>query len=198
MKKIFGIFAIMTLLIAVSAPSTYAQVTSDKVTISKSDLTPQQIASIEAQAQVDKANAEVAKLQKKLETYGDWVGVGGEIGSAVKEGLTAVVDVADKFGKTDVGKFTLVMVAWKVMGKDIVQITLGLLFFAVFTSVLIWITKRTLTSKKVLTSNPGPFKYPKTYQVVKSDLDSDGTTIVTIAICIAFLLNIWITHAIMF
>ena len=198
MKKIFGIFAIMTLLIAVSAPSTYAQVQNDKVTISKSDLTPQQIASIEAQAQVDKANAEVAKLQKKLETYGDWVGVGGEIGSAVKEGLTAVVDVADKFGKTDVGKFTLVMVAWKVMGKDIVQITLGLLFFAVFTSVLIWITKRTLTSKKVLVENPGFLRYPKKYQVVKADLDGDEITIVTIAIIIAFLLNIWITYAIMF
>ena len=43
----------------------------------------------------------VAELEKKLQTYGNWVGVGGEIGIAVREGLGAVVDVSEKFGKTD-------------------------------------------------------------------------------------------------
>lgn len=189
MKKIYGLIAIMTLLIAVSVP-TNAQ-TSEKITISTSDLTVDQLAKIKAETQVK-------ELQKKLDTYGKWVGVGGEVGTAVKEGLTAVVDVADKFGKTDVGKFTMYMVAWKVIGKDIVGIVLGLLFFTVFTSVLIWIAKRTLTSKKVLTSNPGLFKYPKTYEVVKSELDNEGTIAVVISICISFLINIWITCGIMF
>lgn len=191
MKKIFGLIAIMTLLIVVSTPTTFAQTQDSKITVRTSDLTPDQLAKIK----LEQVNAE---LQKKLETYGNWVGVGGEIGSAVKEGLSAVVDVADKFGKTDVGKFTLVMVAWKVMGKDIVQIVLGLLFFIVFTSVLIWLSKKALATKKILTSNPGPFKYPKTYEVVKPNIDTDSVAIIVVAICVSFLLNIWITYAIMF
>lgn len=202
MKKIFGLLAIMTLLITVSAPTTYAQANlnggSDKVTISKSDLTPQQIATLEAKTQLDKANAEVSKLQKKIETYGNWVGVGGEIGNAVKEGLTAVVDVADKFGKTDVGKFTMTMVAWKVIGKDVVKIIIGLLFFITFTATLIYTFKRLTKEQRILIENPGFMKYPKKYQVIQSKYDAEDTTIIAVIFIIAFLIGIWVTYSVMF
>jgi hypothetical protein len=191
MKKIFGLLAIMTLAVLVITPQTYAQTVNEKITVNTSDLTVDQLAKI-------KAEAEVKELQKKLETYGNWVGVGGEIGNAVKEGLTAVVDVADKFGKTDVGKFTLVMVAWKVMGKDVVQIVLGIFFFFIFSTVLIWLYKRLIVARKVMVENPGFLRYPKKYEVVKTELDGDGVIVVTIILILAFLVNIWITYSIMF
>jgi hypothetical protein len=199
MKKILGLM-IMLLVVAI-APS-YSQAnlngSNEKVVIDKADLTPAQIASYEAQAQIEKANAEIAKLERKLETYGKWVGVGGEIGQAVKDGLTSVVDVADKFGSTNVGRFTMIMIAWKVMGKEVVQIILGLLFFFTFLITLILIFRRIVLPRRIKIENPGFFKYPKTYKIVTTELDSEGVTIVTVVFVIAFLLSIWITYAIMF
>jgi hypothetical protein len=199
MKKILGLITIM--LVVAIAPS-YSQTnlngSNEKVVIDKADLTPAQIASYEAQAQIEKANAEIAKLERKLETYGKWVGVGGEIGQAVKDGLTSVVDVADKFGSTNVGRFTMIMIAWKVMGKEVVQIILGLLFFITFLTTLILIFRRIVLPRRIKIENPGFFKYPKKYELVKTELDSEGVTIVTIVFVIAFLLSIWITYAIMF
>ena len=194
MKKILGLITVMLLVVAF-APSVKAQANlngaNEKITVNTSDLTVDQLAKI-------KAEAEVKELSKKLETYGNWVGVGGEIGDAIKEGLTAVVDVADKFGNTDVGKFTMVMIAWKVVGKDIVQILLGLLFFTTFVTTLILIFRRIVLPRRIKIENPGFFKYPKKYEIVKTELDSEGVTIVTIVFVIAFLLSIWITYAIMF
>ena len=174
---------------------------AQKVEVNLSDLTPAQRAKIEAQQKLDVANQQILNLEKKIDTYGKWIGVGGEIGNAVNEGLTAVVDVADKFGKTDVGRFTMVLIAWKVMGKDVIQIFLGLIFFAVLTTILVRVYKRTVTTRKVLierTSN-GFFQRPtKKYETVESKLDGDQATWLCIGIIVAFLLGIWITYGIMF
>jgi hypothetical protein len=191
MKKIIGLLAIMTLLIVVSAPRTYAQTEDSKITVKTSDLTTDQLAKIK----LEQTNAE---LQKKLDTYGKWVGVGGEIGTAVKDGLTAVVDVADKFGATNVGKFTMTMVAWKVIGKDLVKIVIGLLFFIVFTSTFIYTFKRLTKEQRVLIENPGLFKYPKKYEVIRAKFDAEDTTIIAVIFIIAFLIGIWVTYSVMF
>lgn len=190
----------MALFTVISVPSANAQTVNlnEKVTVSASDLTPAQLAKIEADKKLEQASAQIAELQKKIDTYGKWIGVGGEIGTAVKEGLTAVVDVADKFGNTNVGKFTLTMIAWKVIGKDVVQIVLGLLFFGVLTFIIIKVYRRVVIPRKILIENPGFMKYPKKYQVVKSDLDGEESIYMTIILLIAFLLGIWITYGIMF
>ncbi len=162
MKKIFAILSIMTLLIVATAPL-YSQTPlgqSEKIVVNKSDLTPSQVLKIEA-------DQKISDLQKKLDTYGNWVGVGGEIGTAVKEGLTAVVDVADKFGSTNVGKFTLTMVAWKVIGKDLTRIVLGLIFIFVFTFFMLRSYRNTfITRKFVIKDNGWRFWLPKEYQVI--------------------------------
>ncbi len=193
MKRFIGFLFLTMFVVAVSPAYSQANLNgaNEKITVNTSDLTVDQLAKI-------KAEAEVKELSKKLETYGNWVGVGGEIGQAVKDGLTAVVDVADKFGNTNVGRFTMVMVAWKVMGKDIIQILLGLLFFITFVTTLILIFRRIVLPRKFLEVNPGLFKYPKQYKIVTTELDSEGVTIVTVVFVIAFLLSIWITYAIMF
>lgn len=61
------------------------------------------------------------------QTVSQWVGVGKEIGVASHEALAAVVDEADKFGRTRVGNFVLLMVAWKVIGQDAVGLAHGVM-----------------------------------------------------------------------
>jgi hypothetical protein len=126
MKKIIGLFSILVLMLVTIPTQAQTQTTDKKVGDPTSYMTPDQLAKYHS-------DMEVAALEKKLETYGNWVGVGGEVGEAVRSGLEAVVDVADQFGQTDVGKFTLVLVAWKVMGKDTIRILLGFMFIALVT-----------------------------------------------------------------
>ena len=147
MKK-FGILLFIALIAAVFTANISAQTTTEKITANITDLTLEQCAKLEA------ANAQIEDQQQKLDTCGKWVGVGGEIGTAVKEGLSAVVDVADKFGSTDVGKFTMTLIAWKVMGKDVIRIILGLLFIFVVT-VIIFKSHRSFTRRKMLVKSNG-------------------------------------------
>lgn len=193
MKKILFLFS-MFIVLFISAQAQQPQ--TKQVGDPSTYLTVEQLAKYNADIQT-------AELQKKLETYGNWVGVGGEIGNAIKEGLTAVVDVADKFGNTDVGKFTLVMVAWKVIGKDIVRIVLGFIFIALFTWLLIFSFKRTCLDRRILieNTNTGFLKYPKVkkYQIIEPLLrEGNGLGAVRILHLALFMISIWITYGIMF
>lgn len=196
MKRIFVLPVLLLLaLTSVTAQTDYTT-SNEKIVVNKSDLTPDQIAKL-------KAEAELEMMQKKLETYGNWVGVGGEIGTAIDEGLNSVVDVAEKFGKTEVGKFTLVLIAWKVVGQDVVRILLGLIFIFMFTWLLIYSFRRTCIERRVLVKreNPGFMKYPKLkeYKIIEPLFgDGEGLGIIRIAHLIFFLIGIWITYGIMF
>ena len=193
MKKIFTLLMLFAFSAIIFTPNTYAQgYSNEKITVNANDLTVDQLAKIKAQQEVD-------ALQKKLDTYGNWVGVGGEIGTAVKEGLTAVVDVADKFGKTDVGRFTMLMVAYKVIGRDLVKVVLGLLFI-IITTWFIWFSfKRTCLPQKILIKDNGFMKYPKEYQIIEPKFgNGEGLGAIRMAHLVAFFLTIWITYSIMF
>lgn len=73
-------------------------------------------------------------------------GIGIAIGSAAKElGLAA-----DAFLKTDAGKITVAMVAWKVMGKDVVRVVGGGIFFLVLASIWVYIYRRTCLVGRVI------------------------------------------------
>jgi len=96
-----------------------AQTTEEMVMVKKSDL-PSNL--------VDKID-----METKLEKYGKFAGIGREIGMGVREGLSALTDEADKFSKTGVGKFTMYMVAFKILGNDAIQLFVGLIvgFFGI-------------------------------------------------------------------
>ena len=194
MKKLLGLLAIMTLTVLVFAPQTYAQTSTTTTTQSTgvAKIIPQ-ITTIDGKQYIA-----VSDIDNYLLMNNQKIGWGREIGEMVKEALMSVVEVAQKFSDTNVGKFTMVMVAWKVMGKELVGIILGLLFFFLFTFLLIWLYKRLIVARKVMVENPGFWKYPKKYEVVKTELDGDGVLVLTIILIIAELLNIWITYSIMF
>lgn len=196
MKKIFLLSVLTMFVMSVLTASAQNQngnnsIKQEQLVVNASDLTPQQLLKIKSD--------QMLELQKnKIESYGSWVGVGGEIGTAVREGLTGVVDVSDKFGKTDVGKFTLVMVAWKVMGKDIIRIIIGLIFIISIIVIVFYSFRKNCITRKVIVENPGWFRYPKKYEIVEPK-SYDGTLGLVIFLHFVFCFaGIGITYAIMF
>ena len=192
MKKFLALFTITMFAFAfINAPQASAQMQDQKITVRQSDLTVDQIAKIK----LEQANEE---LQKKLDTYGKWVGVGGEIGNAVKEGLNAVVDVSDKFSKTDVGKFTMLMIAWKVIGRDVLRIIIGFVFFICFTVFMFQHYKKNFTVHRICTeSNGWKFWLPKKYELVTPS-DYDGYEFTKCLNIVMYIGGCAITYAIMF
>src|SRR3990167_5709437 len=85
-------------------------------------------------------------LSKKGSEIGDvrsWVGVGKEVGEAVSGALGAVVDKAEHFGKSDVGRFTMLLVAWKLLGKDLLDRALVLFLTTGALIIAVWSYYRT-------------------------------------------------------
>lgn len=191
MKKIALVSLLAFLFVAWCPKVAAASQGDEKVTVNASDLTVDQLAKI-------KAEAEIKELQKKLDTYGNWVGVGGEIGKGIKEGLSAVVDVADKFGNTKVGTFTMVMVAWKIIGKDLVRIFLGIIFALIVTIFLFRSYRTSFMVHRVCTKPTGwQFWLPKEYKIVEPD-HYEGFELVKIIYLACLVGSYGITYAIMF
>jgi len=95
------------------------------------------------------------------------------------------------------------MVAWKVIGKDIVRIVLGLIFISIFTWLLIYSFKRTCIERRVVTkrTNPGFMRYPKEkeYKIIEPLFgNGEGLGLIRMLHPVLFFIGIWITYAIMF
>lgn len=188
--KRFWIVSILMLFCTTSYMVAQGNQQDEKITVSTSDLTPAQLLKI-------KADQEAKDLQAKLTTYGNWVGVGGEIGKGVKEGLTAVVDVADKFGSTKVGTFTMIMVAWKIIGRDILRIFIGIIFVIVAT-IFIFKSYRKLTTHRIcIKSNGWQFWLPKEYKIIEPE-DFEGKEFVKVLYLIMLVGAFGIGYALMF
>ena len=94
--------------------------------------------------------------QLEKATHGDlktnvheWAGLGKEVGEAVNSSLSAITEQSNAFAKTGVGKLTVVLVVWKVIGDEVVHIVFGLLELAIFLPLWIWSYRRTCLSHRV-------------------------------------------------
>lgn len=171
----------------------YAQ--SELVSIPKESLTEQQKKLLEKEIAVQSN----AILDEKLETYSKFAGVGKEVGVAVREGLTAVVDVSEKFGKTDVGKYTMILIAWKVVGSEAVKIVIGILFLIIFNFFLYRIYRTTFITRRVRkTGHWWKIWEPSDFEIVEAQ-EFEGDAIVKwIAIPVIIGLSFVVTYNIMF
>ena len=97
-----------------------------------------------------KAQIEAENLKSRVEQYGNWVGFGAELGHAVDSSLGALTERADQFSKTGVGKFTLVLVAWRVIGEYFARIVIGLGLFLVLIPIWVWSFHRNVVERSVL------------------------------------------------
>ena len=136
-------------------------------------------------------------LSKKGSEMGDvrsWVGIGKEVGEAVSGALGAVVDKAEHFGKTDVGRFTMFLVAWKLFGKDILDRALVLLLTTSALVIAVWSYYRTSIPRRMLVKRDKPNKI-KEWKVVNDPVDesvADGIYVTRVlhGVFIAFVLLI--------
>jgi hypothetical protein len=136
---------------------------------------PTELYTPEVAAAIAKAQAQntLGGAVSSAETASKWVGVGREVGQAINEGLLATVDAADKFSKTNVGLFTMIMIAYSIIGGDVLGIAVGLVIFLVLTIVLVWSYWKNCTTRKILVSYDKTTKL-KTWMVV-NDLQESRT-----------------------
>jgi len=84
-----------------------------------------------------------------IKTYSEWAGMGKEIGVAVKDGLSALTDEVGKISETNVGKLTMVLIAWKVIGDDLRSLVFGPILFIFITLIYLYLRKKWYGIKKI-------------------------------------------------
>ena len=113
MIKLFSFLVAFIMLSSI----TFSQI-DNRIVVDKNDLPPGLLEELE-----NKKNLKNGKTE--LESYAEYIGVGKEIGIAISEGLKAVVNEAEHFSETNVGLYTMALIAWAIVGQDIVQIMIG-------------------------------------------------------------------------
>ena len=127
MKRfVIGLLLAIVFLFSV-APAFAQQQSEEQVSVPKSLLTREQLDSIQAQ-----------NLKDKIDRYGKWVGAGHEIGVAVNDSLAAITTNANAFAQTPVGKWTVFIVIWKVIGHDLMGFILGIGTLIIGLPLWIW------------------------------------------------------------
>ena len=131
------------------APKTYV--------VPANQLTEGQIAQIKA-----------GETLTNLEQVGKYAGIGKEIGEGVSGALSAVNTEVAKFGDTKVGHFAMAMVAWKIMGDDVIVLIkklmgsiVGVPFFFLASLTILWSYRRLCIPRKFLTKQEGAWWFGK-------------------------------------
>lgn len=151
--------ALLSLLIATSV---FAQQTQEKTyTLKESQLTAEQKAAV--------------TVQEQKENVTSWVGWGKEVGTAMREGLSALNEEVNKFSESPAGKFTMFVIAYKVLGADALHFVIGFPILIVGFFVWIFFYYRNCVTRKVCVKSTGTFlNRQKEYKVV-NDSHDDST-----------------------
>ncbi len=145
----------------------------------------------------------------------EWVDVGTNLGTAFGAAAKSIlhetkdatfgkdvslVDGIDKFSKTEAGRFTMLMVGWKIMGKDAVELVdkVKSIAFSIplvlgWTVLFIWFYRRNFLPHRIVVSKQGPFWNRKVeYNLVNERLSGDagGLALVSSLIYVLVLLTI--------
>lgn len=122
---------ILALALLIMVPAIRAD--EDKVTVPRSMLTQEQI--------------------KKLDdsSPSKWVGLGKEVGDAVNSSLQAITTQTSNFSQTKVGKLTMFLVVWKILGDMIVHLVTGFFLLIIFLTVWIWSYRKTCITRSIKT-----------------------------------------------
>jgi hypothetical protein len=130
----------------------------------------------------------VEKVVPTPESASKWVGVGKEVGAAVNASLGAVVDNAEKFGTTNVGRFTMFLVGWRLFGSEMMRSGIVLLLTLFGLGVIIYFYRRTCQPQRVLTKTDGKWFGAKEYKVEYAVAGDGDRQILSCIFLFAFLL----------
>jgi len=147
----------------------------------------------------------IQQVDTTIQSAHGWVGVGKELGTAFDSALQSLTQRSNEFAQTKVGKFTMILVAWKVMGEDakqfanaIVHFAYGFIELVVFLPILLWNYRRSCITRKILVSKEGPFwARKKTYQVFNPQKEDEDTyrarSIVSLVLFLVFVFVFLVT-----
>jgi len=146
---------------------------STVVTFSQTSLTPQELAKlpIDVQNQIKSVKAST-ETDAQIETVGKWVGLGKEVGYAFDGALTAITTTATKFSETKLGKITMFLVIYKVIGADILQVMFGILWLILVISIALFMHINYGKDKRILrkeTYNTESKKYDREWEIRSGD-----------------------------
>ena len=115
-----------------------------------------------------------SETNTQIETVGKWIGLGKEVGYAFDGALTAITTTATKFSETKLGKLTMYLVIYKVIGRDIIRLVFGILWIILVFTVSIYIHLSYARDKKILKSekyNIDSKKYDREWYIQDGNID---------------------------
>lgn len=124
--------------------------------------------------------SQVSQIDQTIETTSKWVGLGSEIGEALRAASIGFVSTVDgtaeltlihlnKFMKSPAGKLTTFVIIWKLIGGDILQIVAGIILLTVTIKIIPTMWKKTCLPTEVLKNEKDGVKI---YEQVEPLLDS--------------------------
>ena len=166
MKKVIAILALCFATGAFAAKQTSVDV---------SKLTPEQVAHINSQvSEMTKDPVNVsATVRKEAEAWGE---LGANMGKAMVGAAREVGVASNEFANTSLGKVVVGIVAYKVVGKDILGVIFGSLILVIGYSLAIWLFTTHRWSDVQYEYEPVMWGMYKRQRVVKSHTDSDVVT----------------------
>ncbi len=167
--------------------------------------------------------AEIAALQSKLNDQqqkdnqfaSKFAGFGKELGTtmnsfveAMDGGMKVTTTRVNEFAKTDVGRFAMIAIAWKIFATDIISIgqsafnkTAGFIFLFAFC----WLLKRTIEimcwGRMIVTKKEGPWyarnvTKERTTPIIRDKTADNDVTWTFIVISIVAMIVLFITAAV--
>lgn len=140
----------------------------------------------QAQEVIVKIQQQAPELPKTtvVQKANEWVDFGKNVGAAMDAGLTSLTEHAEKFSKTDAGRFTMLVIAWKVAGRDAMELTerfthvvVGIGILCVWIPLAVWFFRKNFMAHRVLIEKSGPFwNRTKKYGMVNDDMSDNRAT----------------------
>jgi hypothetical protein len=130
----------------------------------------------------------------------EWVEFGKNVGTAMDAGLSSLTENANKFAKTDAGMFTMAVIAWKVAGRDALDLTnrtvtivLGVPILIAINLLFIWFVRRNFMAHRVIVERQGPW-YARTsvkWETINDRPFSESKTVCAVLVGLAFIAFNW-------
>lgn len=114
-------------------------------------LTKEQEAQI--QLQIEQIKKE-GQSKATVETANEWVDFGKNVALAFTTVAKDLGVAADSFLQSTTGKVTLVLIVWKVAGKDIIGVIIGVIMMIAFTTMWVYFFRRLCIVKRVVIKTP--------------------------------------------
>ena len=155
MKKYIAVFMLFMFSFVIAQEKTYS--------IPESQLTQEQ-----------KQQLQKKQIVETVEQVSYFKGVGKEIGEAVSDGLSALNKEVNTFSESPAGKFTMFIIAYRVVGNDFIQFVIGIPLWLFGTLTLAYFYWRDTIPRKVLIKKEGMLWWSKKeWSLVNNDIDSD-------------------------